>query len=185
MTNTIHFLKEGLKNLRTVGTLTRSSKYLCQLIVDQIDFQQAQVIIELGAGDGVITKFILRNMKPDARLFVFELNDKFCRQLRDIHDERLVVIEESAEFQQEFLRSHGYDKVDFVVSAIPFVVLPNALARKIVTTSKTLLKSGGQFIQVHYSLALKNFYNEMFGNVAVKWEPLNVPPAFILTCEKR
>ena len=55
----IEFLKEGLKNLKTIGSVARSSKYLCKGMIKHVDFKTANVIVELGAGDGVITKHIL------------------------------------------------------------------------------------------------------------------------------
>ena len=34
-------------------------------------------LVELGAGDGVITEHILKHMKKDAKLLSFEVNEKF------------------------------------------------------------------------------------------------------------
>ena len=99
----IEFLREGLRNLKTVGTVTRSSKHLCKGMIKHVDFQHARLIVELGAGDGVITKHILRNMHPDARLMAFEVHPKFCESLRRIRDKRLIVVEDSAEKLDEYL----------------------------------------------------------------------------------
>ena len=58
--NSMKFLREGIKNLRTVGTLTRSSKFVCREMVNQVDFSKVKNVVELGAGDGVITKHIFK-----------------------------------------------------------------------------------------------------------------------------
>lgn len=178
--NTIAFLREGLKNLKTVGTVTRSSRQLCEKAVSFVDFQNAKVIVELGAGDGVITKHILKHMRPDARLLAFEVHPKFCALLRNIGDERLIVVEDSAEHIGRYLSDNNLGKIDDVVSAIPFVALPKEVGQKIVTATRDQMKRGGRYIQVHYSLLMKSLYESIFGNVDVNFVPLNLPPAFLL-----
>ncbi len=182
---TIEFFKESIKNLRTVGTLTRSSKSLCKAMIKHVDFKTANVIVELGAGDGVITKHILKKMKKDAKLLSFEVNAEFCKQLRAINDPRLVVVEDSAEYLERYMKENNWSEIDAVISAIPFVALPDELGLMIIGECKRFLKKGGLFIQVHYSLLAKKLYQKVFGNVDVNFAPLNIPPAFVLVSEKR
>lgn len=181
----IEFLREGLRNLQTVGTITRSSKHLCRGMVKHVDFEEAELIVELGAGDGVITKHILRHMRPDAKLLAFEVNSKFCDVMRQqIKDDRLIVVEDSAEMLGKYLKEIGAEEVDFFISAIPFVAMPKEVGQKIVSICHDYLKDSGRYIQVHYSLIMKQLYASIFGNVDVNFVPLNVPPAFVLVSEK-
>ena len=181
----IAFFKESLKNLKTVGTVLRSSKYVCKEMVSHIDFRDSKCIVELGAGDGVITKHILKKMKKDSILLSFEVNKNFCEQLRQINDPRLHVIEDSAENLEKYLRNANVKKIDAIISAIPFVSLPDELGFIIVGECKKHLKKGGLFIQIHYSLLAKKIYKKVFGNVDVNFVPLNIPPAFVLVSENR
>ena len=181
----LDFLREGLRNLQTVGTLTRSSKHLCKALIKHVDFNSAQLIVELGAGDGVITKHILDGMRPDAKLLAFEVNAKFCDQMRQINDDRLVVIEDSAEHLERYVNEAGFDKIDFVISAIPFVALPKEVGTLIVGEAHRMLKNSGRYVQVHYSLVMKQLYQSIFGNVDVNFVALNVPPAFVLVSSKQ
>lgn len=180
---TIEFFRQSVKNLKTVGTLTRSSKFVCKEMISHVDFKMANVIIEMGAGDGVITKHILGAMKPDAKLIIFEVNPTFCKVLREIKDERLIVIEDSVELIPEYLKKHKLDKPDFIISAIPFVAMPDDISYKIVQLCQKTLKPEGKYIQIHYSLLLKKMYKKVFGNVDVNFVPLNIPPAFVLVSE--
>jgi len=180
----IEFLREGLRNLKTVGTVTRSSKHLCKGMIKHVDFQGARLIVELGAGDGVITKHILRSMHPDAKLLAFEVHPKFCDSLRRINDKRLIVAEDSAEKLDEYLAMIGVEEVDYVISAIPFVALPKEVGFSIVRACHKHLRHSGLYIQVHYSLLTKSLYESVFGNVDVNFVPLNVPPAFVLVSVK-
>ncbi|TXB67885.1 class I SAM-dependent methyltransferase [Phaeodactylibacter luteus] len=180
----IEFLREGLRNLQTVGTLTRSSRQLCKGMIKHIDFGTARVIVELGAGDGVITEHILARMHPDAKLLAFEVNAKFCEQMRQINDDRLIVIEDSAEYIARYLKEAGADFADYIVSAIPFVSLPKEVGQLIVGKAHDSLRKNGRYIQVHYSLIMKSLYTSVFGNVNINFVPFNVPPAFVMVCQK-
>ena len=181
----IDFLKESIKNLKTVGTFTRSSKFLCKQMIRPVNFQEADNIVELGAGDGVITKHILNDMKKEAKLLAFEVNEHFCDKMRTINDDRLRVIEDSAENLKKYLDQNNIEEIDYVISAIPFVVVPDEIALDIVSECKKYLKDGGLFIQVHYSLLTKKLYQKVFGNVDINFVPLNIPPAFVLVSEKK
>lgn len=181
----LDFLVEGLKDLKTMGTVTRSSRSLCRNMIKHVDFKHADLIVELGAGDGVITRFILNEMKPDAKLLVFEVNARFCDILRDIGDDRLIVAEDSAEEMDYYLKQLNSTKVDYVISALPFVALPKELGLDIVGKCYRFMKQGGRYVQVHYSLLSKKLYQTIFGNVDINFVPFNVPPAFVLVCEKK
>ncbi len=180
----LEFFKEGLKNLSTIGTVTRSSQHLCAKMVGLSDLDNAKCIVELGAGDGVMTSHILAKMPADAKLFAFEINPRFCEMMRNIDDDRLVVVEDSAEHMVSHIRRHGFEQIDVVFSALPFVVLPEDVSQTIVQNCYDFLKPLGQYFQVHYSLLQKNLYKRIFGNVNVSFHLLNLPPAFILTCSK-
>ncbi len=180
----IKFLIEGLRNIQTVGTITSTSSSTGRRMIRQIDFSKVQCIVELGAGDGVITKEILSKMTPDAKLISFEINPHFCEDLYEIKDDRLIVINDSAEKIAEYLTIHGFGFADHVISALPFSSLPLNLGESIVTKSRDALKTGGLYVQIHYSLHRKPLYERIFGNVDWELTFINVPPAFILTSIK-
>ena len=171
--------------MKTVGTFTRSSKFVSKEMVSHVDFKNARTIVELGAGDGAITKHILANMRPDSKLLAFEVHPNFCETLRNIKDDRLIVVEASAEDLGMHLQKNNLPNADFIISAIPFVALPDDLAYKIVEESRDNLVTGGKYIQIHYSLLVRKMYRKVFGNVDVNFVTLNIPPAFVLVSEKR
>lgn len=182
-----HFFKEGIKDIKTTGSLMRSSKHLCLKMIENIDFSVPNVIVELGAGDGVITEHILEKMHPESKLLSFEINPKFCDIIRNRFDDpRLILIEDSAEKVGYYLDQIGAkDGADYVVSALPFVMLPDQLGVDIVSACKKHMKPGALFNQMHYSLAKKKLYKNIFGNVKIKLAPFNLPPAFVLVSTKK
>ncbi len=181
----IQFFRESIKNIKEIGTITRSSKFVCKEMINHVDFAKSKVLVELGAGDGVITKHILKAMGPNTKLLSFEVNSAFCDVMRAIDDDRLIVVEDSAEHLQKHVDELNMGQPDFIISAIPFVSLPEELSYSIVRNSKKALKMNGKYIQIHYSLLVKKMYKTVFGNVDVNFVPLNIPPAFVLVSEKR
>lgn len=108
----------------------------------------------------------------------------FIDTLAAIEDDRLVIAADSAENIMHYLEQEGLESVDIVYSAIPFSVLPKALAKSIVSSSKSALTLGGEYLQIHYSLIEKKLYEKVFGNVEIFFQPINIPPAFILKSVK-
>lgn len=182
--STFSFLLEGLRNITTTGTITRSGRALCLAAIDRIDFTTARTIVELGAGDGVITRYILDRLHPDGRVIAFEVSEDLCDDMRAIGDPRLLVAQDSAEHIRKYLDRIGADKTDHVVSAIPFAALPEDLGLRIVTAAHDNLREGGCYNQVHYSLKTKGYYARAFGPVEVRRVYRNLPPAWVLYCRR-
>lgn len=74
--------KELFVNIKTTGAVTFSSKSLVNKMLSFAEFKGAKVIVELGGGDGSITKGIIERMDKDATLYVFEISEHFCENLK-------------------------------------------------------------------------------------------------------
>ena len=80
----IQFIKESLKSLKEVGTIFPSSKFVVEKMIEPINFEKNLTILELGSGDGVITKKLLEKMNYSSQLVCFETNKKFYQELKKI-----------------------------------------------------------------------------------------------------
>src|SRR5690606_9924671 len=109
------FFQESLRNIKTVGTITRSSRFVCRKMPNPFDCSRDINVIELGAGDGVITKHILDKMTAQSKLFIFEVNDTFIKKLNEINDPRLIVVHDSAEYMEKYINQPGVSEVDYVI----------------------------------------------------------------------
>jgi phospholipid N-methyltransferase len=178
------FLLEGIKNFKEVGTVTRSGKALSNKIASFIT-NEDKYVLEIGAGDGALTKNILKNMHPEGKLLCFELNPNFVVELSKINDQRLIVINDSAEKMEEYMRDNDITMFDGIISAIPFIVLPKKLAHKIITLCKNNLKKNKFYLQVHYAKTKLSLYTGAFGNIETFWVLLNIPPAYVFKCVKK
>lgn len=182
----IEFLRESLRNIRSTGSVAPSSRFLCRAIVGKIDPEQAHTVVELGPGDGVITRFILERLKPDAQLVIFEINEVFVEKIRNTFDDpRLTVIHDSAENMGTHFENMGIETVQYFISGIPFIMLPESLAESITSKCLDFLSPNGKFIQFHYSPFMLGFYRRVFGKVEIEVVPLNIPPALVVSCEKK
>jgi len=177
----IKFLIEAIKNFREVGTVTRSGKALSEKITSFIS-KEDQYILELGAGDGAITKKILDRMHPNGKLLAFEINPNMFANLSKIEDPRFFPINDSAENMEKYMMDHKIDIFDSIVSAIPYIVLPEELAEKILALCKKNLKHGKNYLQVHYAKTLATLYKGVFGNLETHFVLFNVPPAYAFRC---
>ena len=182
--NSIDFLMNSMRTMRTTGAIARSSKYLMREMLKSVHFNHAKVIVELGAGDGVFTHVILERMRPDAVLVCFEIDPKFYNILMNIKDPRFILINDSAEHLKKYLTLHNHPEVDYIISGIPFVALPAELTDRIIHVSRDALRKNGLFIQFHYSTLISRVYRRIFGNLHVQFVPLNLPPAFVMVCKK-
>jgi phospholipid N-methyltransferase len=178
------FLKAFLKNPGRTGSVIQSSPVLADKMLSKIDFQGAKCIVELGGGSGVITKKILQKMRPDCVLLCFEIEPALAEKLKNIRDSRLVVIDDCAEKIDIYLKYHGFQKADCIVSGLPLASLPPKTSRSILKTIYAYLPAGGQYVQFQYSLAHLRQIKYLFSSVAISFVFLNFPPAFVYVCVK-
>jgi phospholipid N-methyltransferase len=181
----IDFLRQSLKTMRTTGSITPSSRFLVRQMMRPVEFSSARIIVELGAGEGVLTRELLAHMPSNCKLISFEINADFCNTLRaTLLDSRFVLVEDSAEYLEKYLKENGFSNADFIISALPFVALPEELSQSIIQACYKNLKENGLFVQFHYSSFMKKIYRRVFGNVDVTFVPLNIPPAFVMVSKK-
>lgn len=175
----VKFLWESIKNFKVMGTVIQSGPSMCKKMVQHIHKEGDLIIVELGAGDGVITKYLLEKMSSNAKLFVFEINPKLCEIISKIDDKRMFLINNGAQNMESELKKYNITQVDTIISAIPFLVLPQELTQEILSISKKMLKPEGYFVQMHYVKRISEMYKEIFGNVTISYVPLNIPPGYV------
>lgn len=182
--NAFKFFVEGIKRFKSVGAIARSSKFVARTMCKYVDFSTAKCLVELGAGNGPITKELLAQMGPDTKLLCFEINEELLKSLHEQfdHDPRITIIEDDAAKVGEYIKAAGFDYADHVLSEIPFVIIPDDT---IIIEAKKHMRMGGKYVQLQYSTVARKRYNRIFGNTEIDFVMRNIPPAFIHICEKR
>lgn len=173
-----------IKNIKTSGTITPSSKNLVRRMLAPIDFSSARCIVELGPGNGCLTRSLLKRMHPDCVLVCLEVNNEFVAQLNSVEDARLHVYNACASSIREILDGLGLDQVDYVVSSLPLAIIDDEVVANILAEVKSNLKEGGRFLQYQYSLANYSDVKPIFSDVKLRFTLRNMPPAFVYECIK-
>jgi len=176
------FFSEFLKQGKNIGAIAPSSKFLVKKMVDPINFENIKCIVEFGPGTGIITYELLRRMPSDSILLVFEINIEFCETLNQIKDARIKIICDSAEKLEYYLSQYNITEADYIVSSLPFAMIPNQIVDSILSIALKVLSRKGAFIQYQYSLNAYKRLKSIFKNVDLNFTPMNIPPAFIFTC---
>ena len=189
------FAMEALTDFLTVGAIAPSSRYLTHAMLGPIPLAKARVVVEVGAGTGVMTRALLDLMPPDSRLLAFEINARFARHLRShVLDPRLQVIHARAETLQEELRGRGIDHVDAVVSSLALGFMAERQRTAFLGELGSLLGEAGVFTQYQYfhRLQMKNgrirkfhlahLLQAYFSSVQQRIIWRNLPPAFVFVC---
>lgn len=180
------FIKEFLNNPRTIGAITFSSKYLAKNIANHIDFKKCHCIVEYGAGTGVFTSEIIKRKRKDTVFVVIELNNSLYKILKDRFKniENVHIINDDVKNLQKILKKLNIQKVDHIISGLPFTSLPKEIGHAILSETKKCLSDTGFFTTFQYSLIKKNFFENHFRIINVAKENKNFPPAYVLNLKK-
>ena len=186
MRNKRSYFKHFLKEKKMIGSISPSSTYLAEKMLENVDFENSKTIIEIGPGTGVFTKKIIEKLSPDCKFIVFELNTTFYESLHsEISDPRVILINDSAENLNKHLIKLGLTNTDFILSSLPLSNFPLRFIVRLLKQFNAALTSNGKYIQFQYSLGAKGIIERNFSNVEISFTPLNLPPAFIYTCSKK
>ena len=179
------FLKEFIRENKTVGSLTPSSRFLASKMLESVDYNQIKVIVELGPGTGVFTKKIVKQLPENVFFLVFELNEEFYFQLKnEFNQPNVIIIHDSADQILKYLKAYNLESADIVISSLPLANFDESLRFSILSKVYETLHDEGKFIQFQYSLQSKKVLNTLFKEVKIGFTAFNIPPAFVYTCFK-
>ncbi|MBW7867539.1 MAG: methyltransferase [Brumimicrobium sp.] len=180
-----NFLKEFLKDSKTVGSVRPSSPALTKTMLNHINFNSAKIIVEFGPGTGVFTRKVIENLKSDTAFFVFELHKPFFDLLQEEFSEfsNVHLINDSALNIGKYI-TETEDSVDVIISSLPLSNIDNHIANQILLISKQIIKPEGKFLQYQYSLNYRKRLKRIFKEVTTEFTLNNLPPAFVYSCTK-
>lgn len=185
----VNWLVEAFKHPRELSTVFPSSPFLANTIADQLDFSEPRTIAELGPADGALTRPIVDRMHPDSDLFLIEVNDAFCEDLRNKYRDHeksnaIHVLNRGAEELVEICEENNVDGLDYVISGIPLTTLPDSVSDDILTATLKALKPDGRYVQFQYSQDYKETIESYFGPLQLERVWLNIFPAWVYVADK-
>lgn len=184
MEEDVKFLKNAIVG-KKVGAIARSSKYVVRSVLNNIRDLDLVNVIEYGPGDGVMTLSLLKILPQNAKFLVVESDPIFVEMLKKIKDSRLIVVHGKMQDAPLILHRYGFDKVDLVLSSIPFSMIDKHEREFVVKDTYEILKPGGKFIVFHqYSTLMTKPLEKFFKKIDTIFEPRNVFPCFIISSTK-
>ncbi|MGE3308821.1 MAG: class I SAM-dependent methyltransferase [Limisphaerales bacterium] len=176
------FAREAFANPREIGAVTPSSPNLARRMARLIPAADAGLVVELGAGTGVVTKALLdRGIAPD-RLFAVELSPSLASLLRSRFHDVHVLCGDAANLRRLLRRagadphSHSHSAPVTIVSSLPLRSLPAPKVQSIVREISALIRPSGRWIQYTYALAHRDFPDGFHrSQSSFVWG--NIPPA--------
>jgi phospholipid N-methyltransferase len=173
------FFREAMRSFRSTGAIAGASPVLAKRLIRVIPGDRPLKVIELGPGEGSITRALLAKLHPGSELTAFEINPAFVRRLSQVRDDRLRVIGVGA----EKLADHtAPGSIDYVVSSLPLSMIPQSVKTEILEQSQRVLTPGGRFLQYQYALQDYGLLKDSFARVNVGFTLANLPPAFVYSC---
>ncbi|MBU9714378.1 class I SAM-dependent methyltransferase [Evansella tamaricis] len=178
--STVEYIKNFVKD-KNIASITPTSRSGVKKVCEKMDLNKKAVIVEYGPATGVFTEYLLERITDDSVIIAIELNENFVKYLNaNFNDPRLKVHHGSAVDVDGYIKEHGFSKVDYVISGIPFSLMPNEVRKNIVQKTNEVLKEGGKFLPYQTFFQkdrhLKDHLAEEFQTVNDEYQFRNIPP---------
>lgn len=176
--NTTLFLKRWLANPLQMGSVIPSSPALCRRIAALVRRGPEEVVVELGAGTGVISRALLAAGVPPERLVVVEIVRDMADHLRRVLP-GVTVIQGDAFDLARALPERMHGKVGTAICGIPLVMLPLEQQKRFVDAVESVAPGKG-FLLYTYCITSPLPYRTLALTAKREaWTPLNIPPASV------
>jgi phospholipid N-methyltransferase len=179
------FFKRFLQKPFQIASIMPSSKALVERVAGKMDFGAPRIVAEYGPGEGVHSRELANRMDAQSQLFLFELDRAFSRDLERqfAEDRRVHVINRDAASLGEELARHGIQQCDYILSGIPFSILPIKKKRALLQETYDALKPGGAFIIYQVTNELRQ-HATFFDRAESEYCLQNIPPMFVTVFHK-
>lgn len=183
LTGYVRFFWAGVAKHRQTGAIVPSQRFLIAKMIAPIPETYRGQIIELGAGNGAITRALACKC-PQARILACEINPTLARDNRQSLndagiDGRVEVIADSAENVLSKVGRRELEKPDYVISGIPLRNLSEAKAHALIYAISQTLRDDGMYIQFQHSSLDRKKITARFANTHTVTVLLNFPPALV------
>ncbi|MEK6746247.1 MAG: rRNA adenine N-6-methyltransferase family protein [Pseudomonadota bacterium] len=182
-----HFIAAWLRSPLKIGAALPSSRSLARAMAAQVDTSMEGAVIELGAGTGVVTQALLEAEIAHDKLLVIERDKKLHSLLHAIFHDLKVLCADAMELES-VLKNAGMDKVNAIVSSLPFITMPVAVRHGIQEQMAKVIGDSGIIVQFTYGPKSPINRSELkrYGLVGkrVKLVLANVPPAHVWVYRK-
>lgn len=186
------FLTAAVRRQRVVGAIAPSSPALGRALSAVVPALGPSVVVELGAGTGPISEAIRARLAPGSRQLAVEIDPGMAAHLRRTKP-WMETIEGDAADLGALLAGAGVDRVDAVVSTLPWSLFPGEQQERILAGVGRALAPSGAFTTVTYlsalplagaralRLRLRSAFDEVLTTGPI-WR--NLPPGVAYVCRR-
>nr|WP_188986626.1 methyltransferase domain-containing protein [Saccharopolyspora subtropica] len=132
-----------------VGAATPTSAAVAATVAQVVPTTGTPVVVELGPGTGSLSNGIHRRLPAGARHIGIELGKELVEHLR-AHKPWMEIVHGDAADLLALLDKHGVDRVDAVISSIPWSLLPGDAQDHILRQAAEALAPQGAFTALTY-----------------------------------
>ncbi|KKQ34571.1 MAG: Methyltransferase type 12 [Candidatus Nomurabacteria bacterium GW2011_GWB1_37_5] len=178
----INFIKTLSKDHK-VAAIFPSTPFAAKKFASEVK-PHYKIVVEYGAGDGAVTKEILKKLPKDGKLFAVELNLDFVNELKKINDDRLHILSTDVAKISKELETLG--EIDMVISGIPFTFFKPDIREEVIRDSYKALRPNGSILLYQHYLLMLPYLKRVCGKKNVRWyvEPRNFLPYWVMIGEK-
>lgn len=172
------FLRRWLAHPLRMGSVVPSSKALCSRLVKYGWPDPGKMVLELGAGTGVVSRAFLDAGLAPERLIVVEIDSDMVRHLRDTLP-GVTVIEGDARTLKDLLPVGFQGRISSVICGIPLVLLPLTEQRRFTSAMESVAPGRG-FLHFSYCVTSPLSGRKLGLNPKREaWTLVNIPPASV------
>ena len=172
------FFRRWLANPLQMGSVVPSSASLCRRIAGLVERAEDEIVLELGAGTGVVSRALLAAGVPPERLAVVEIVPEMAEHLRMALPGVQVIAGDAFDLPRALpARWHG--KVGTAICGIPLVMLPLERQRAFVGAVEAVAPGRG-FLLYTYCITSPLPYRRLgLSARRMAWTLANFPPASV------
>ncbi|MFF3665985.1 class I SAM-dependent methyltransferase [Microtetraspora malaysiensis] len=186
------FMSAALRRQGVVGAIAPSSPSLARALTAVVPTSGTPVVVELGPGTGSISEAIRERLSPGARHLSVEIEPDLVTHLRRTKPWMETIHGDAADLGALLARA-GADRVDAIVSTLPWSLFPGRRQERILGEVSRALAPTGAFTTVTYlhalplagARALRRRLRAAFDEVLTTgpvWR--NLPPGMAYVCRR-
>jgi len=172
------FFRRWMANPLQMGSIVPSSPALCRRLVAQTRYAEDEIVVELGAGTGVISRALLDAGLPPERLYVVEIVPDMADHLRAALP-GVRVVQGDARRLPNLIPQEFHGRVGTVVVGIPLVLLPVAEQRRFIDAIEAVAPGRGFILYSYCVTSPLPWKKHGLTPKREAWTPLNFPPASV------
>lgn len=168
---------------RKIGSVCPSSRFMARTLVDMCLENSIShgLIVDLGAGSGVISRTLLEYGFPPERILAVDVSRNFDKIFNTQCPNIELHIGDARNLSKILTTYFPTLPVQAIISSLPLRNMPNSTIAEIMLEIRNILhKRGGVLIQYTYALWMHSFL-EQFGFFVIEkqYVPINIPPALV------